>query len=81
MLTAMQELMAFCMGNSEKELLTNSVGNRDMIPMDKFYAKATELLEKERSIIIDAYDKGHDNAELHFKAESEKYYTDTFTNQ
>ena len=42
--------------------------------------KATELLEKEREVIMDAYwDGGHDRP--NHQSTCEEYYTKTFTNE
>lgn len=56
--TALQELIEYILHNSEKELLPNSVGSRDIISIEKVYLKAKSLLPKERKGYEQAYNQG-----------------------
>ena len=54
--------------------------NQPYLLPEEAKAKATELLEKEKEVIMDAYwDGGHDRP--NHQSTCESYYTKTFTNE
>ena len=68
MKTAMQELIEY----------TENLKSTYDFSFDKFFAKASELLEKEKEQIIDANQKGWQTCRKDLDQTAEQYYNETF---